>query len=127
MLNTKTLLAMLLLNLSPTLIADDISDDEMKKALEGIIQIKVMESAEPKIISEVSIKSLPTKKKIVKHKKKKVHKKKVHKKKVYKKKVYKKKVHKKRVHKKHKTDFSDLPIAKTLGVIETSKVFTGKY
>ena len=122
MLNTKTLLAMLLLNLSPTLIADDISDDEMKKALEGIIQIKVMESAEPKIISEVSIKSLPTKKKIVKHKKKKVHKKKVHKKK-----VHKKKVHKKRVHKKHKTDFSDLPIAKTLGVIETSKVFTGKY
>ena len=122
MLNTKTLLAMLLLNLSPTLIADDISDDEMKKALEGIIQIKVMESAEPKIISEVSIKSLPTKKKIVKHKKKKVHKKRV-----YKKKVHKKKVHKKRVHKKHKTDFSDLPIAKTLGVIETSKVFTGKY
>lgn len=106
MLNKKNLLIALLIGSSTVLCADAISDDEMKKALEGITQIKIMESAEPKIISEVKVKSLPAKKKIVKHKR-----------------VHHKKVHKKRV----QQDLSDLPIAKTLGVTETSKVFTGKY
>lgn len=106
MLNKKNLLIALLIGSSVVVCADEISDDEIKKALEGITQIKIMESAEPKIISEVKVKSLPAKKKIVKHKR-----------------VHHKKVHKKRV----QQDLSDLPIAKTLGVTETSKVFTGKY
>lgn len=106
MLNKKNLLIALLIGSSVVVCADEISDDEMKKALEGITQIKIMESAEPKIISEVKVKSLPAKKKIVKHKR-----------------VHHKKVHKKRV----QQDLSDLPIAKTLGVTETSKVFTEKY
>lgn len=111
MLNKKNLLIALLIGSSVVVCADEISDDEMKKALEGITQIKIMESAEPKIISEVKVKSLPAKKKIVKHKQ------------VHHKKVHTRKVHKKRV----QQDLSDLPIAKTLGVTETSKVFTGKY
>ena len=111
MLNKKNLLIALLISSSAVLFADEISDDEMKKALEGITQIKIMESAEPKIISEVKVKSLPAKKKIVKHKR------------VHHKKVHHKKVHTRRV----QQDLSDLPIAKTLGVTETSKVFTGKY
>ncbi len=116
MLNKKNLLIALLIGSSVVVCADAISDDEMKKALEGITQIKIMESAEPKIISEVKVKSLPAKKKIVKHKQ-------VHHKKVHHKKVHTRKVHKKRV----QQDLSDLPIAKTLGVTETSKVFTEKY
>lgn len=106
MLNKKNLLIALLIGSSVVVCADEISDDEIKKALEGITQIKIMESAEPKIISEVKVKSLPAKKKIVKHKR-----------------VHHKKVHTRRV----QQDLSDLPIAKTLGVTETSKVFTGKY
>ena len=124
MLAKKILLPILLVTLSPALFAETLSDDEIKKALEGITQIKVMESAEPKIISEVSVKT-PIQTADVE--KKKVHKKRVHKKRVHKKRVHKKRTHKKRrVVKKHE-DLSDLPMAKTLGVTETSAVFTGNY
>ena len=119
MLAKKILLPILLVTLSPALFAEALSDDEIKKALEGISQIKVMESAEPKIISEVSVKKpIQTAN---------VEKKKVHQKRVHKKRVHKKRTHKKRrVVKKHE-DLSDLPMAKTLGVTETSAVFTGNY
>ncbi len=124
MLAKKILLPILLITLSPALFADTLSDDEIQKALEGITQITVMASAEPKVISEVSVKT-PIQTADVE--KTEVTKKKVHKKRVHKKRVHKKRIHKKRrVVKKHE-DLSDLPIAKTLGVTETSAVFTGKY
>ncbi len=119
MLNKKLLLPLILFTLTPTLMADSLSDDKIKKALEDITEIIVMASDEPKVISEVKIKNKEV-----------TVKKKSHKKSVPTKRVDTKKVHKKVHHKRKAVQqeaLNDLPMAKTLGVVETSKVFTGKY
>ena len=124
MLNKKILFSLLFIGISSLSFAENISDEDMKKALEGITQIRVMEASEPKVISEVIVTE-----KVVKqtHKKKTVNAK-VTKKKVIKKstkKATKKKIYKKKTYKKKEVavDLSELKEVQTLGVVSTSEPF----
>ena len=112
MLNTKVLFSLLLVGASSLSFAESISDEDIRKALEGITQTRVMEASEPKIVSEVIV---TEKKAITKQTIKKTTKKKVVKKKLYKKKLYKKK--------KVEVDMSELKEVQTLGVVSKSEPF----
>lgn len=102
MINKLTITSLMLFILSSFTFAEGISDDEIKKALEGIKQIEVIERNESKIISEVLI----TEKVVLKATKSK--------------KKKPKKITKKR---EVEEDLSNLPIVETLGVIKRSESF----
>ena len=106
MLNTKILLSLLLIGASSLSFAESISDEDIKKALEGITQTRVMEASEPKIVSETIITEkiatqTSTRKKSTKRNSRK--------------KTYKKR--------KETIDFSELKEVQTLGVVSQSKPF----
>ena len=111
MLNKKILLSLLLISASSLSFAESISDEDIKKAIEGITQIRVMEASEPKIVSETILTEEVAPKK---NSRKKLIKKKPTKK-SSRKKVYKKK--------KSTIDISELKDVETLGVISTSQPF----
>ena len=98
--------------LTTSLLADT-SEDEIKKALANIQQIKVMDSSSPKIISEVIVKEKISSK--IKRKKRVLVKKKHRK--IKRKKVIKRK----RI--KQKINISQLQDVQTFGVIKTSQPF----
>ena len=55
MINKKSTLTILFLTLTSLSFADSTTEDEIKKALEGITQIKVLDEQEPKVVSEVIV------------------------------------------------------------------------
>jgi len=115
MLNRKILLSLLLLSASSLSFAENISEEDIKKAIEGITQIRVMEASEPKIVSETIItEEVATQTKQKKNSRKKLIKKKSTKK-SSRKKIYKKK--------EVTIDLSELKDVETLGVISTSQPF----
>jgi len=122
MLNTKFLFSLLFIGVTSLSFAESISEEDMRKAMESITQIRVMEASEPKTVSEVIITEETTKqpaeKVMIKPSNKKKKTKKVSKKKVHKKKVYKKK---KKVE--EEIDVSQLQDVQTLGVVSTSEPF----
>jgi hypothetical protein len=122
MLNTKTLFSLLLVGSTSLSFAEGISDEDIKKALEGITPTRVMKASEPKIVSEVIVtEASKQSKKEEKVTTKKVNNKKNTKKVYKKKKIYKvKKIHKK---KKVEVDMSQLQEVQTLGVVSTSEPF----
>jgi len=135
MFNTKFLFSLLFIGVSSLSFAESISEEEMKKAMESITQIRVMETNEPKTVSEVIVtekvtKQIPEKVMVEKLIPKKTTNK-VSKKKIAKKKVHKKKVHKKKIYKKKKVeeeiDVSQLQDVQTLGVVDTSEPFELKH
>ena len=109
MLYKKPLISLLIVSFSSFAFANDISEEELKKALAEITQVKVLDAQEPKIVSEV----------IVTEKEKKVEKK------TKKKKFHKKKIHHKKVRDTiiDNSDINDLPEAKIYGVVDTSEPF----
>ena len=120
MLNRNILLSLLLIGASSLSFAEGISDEDMKKALEGITQTRVMEASEPKIVSETIVTEKVVQAKTKKKSLSKKSTKKSSKKKSYKKKSYKKKVYKR---KKVEVDFSELKDVQTLGVVSKSEPF----
>jgi len=135
MLHKKSLYTLLFFTLSSFSFADTSAEDEIKKALENITQIKVMKSTEKIAETKKAIESTEEIKEVVNENKdkevektvqKEVVKEKTTEKKVVKK--AKKKYHKKKQHKKkkEKIDISKLPEVKTLGVVNVSKPFTLK-
>ena len=110
----------LLLTLTTSLLAES-SEDEIKKALANIQQIKIMKSSSPKIVSEVIIKNKLFKKS------KKIKRKKISNIKKRHKKIKIKKIKTKRVIKrkkiKQKIDISQLQDVETFGVIKISQPF----
>jgi len=110
MLNTKVLLSLLLISASSFSYAESISDEDIKKAIEGITQIRVMEASEPKIVSETIITEKVATQTDPKENSRKKSIKKSSRKKVYKK-------------KKSTIDISELKDVETLGVISTSQPF----
>lgn len=115
MLNRNILLSLLLIGASSLSFAEGISDEDMKKALEGITQTRVMEASEPKIVSETIVTEKVVQAKTKKKSLSKKSTKKSSKKKSYKKKVYKRK--------KVEVDFSELKDVQTLGVVSKSEPF----
>ncbi|MBU1667204.1 hypothetical protein KKC13_02230 [bacterium] len=116
MLQKKILYPLLFLALTAFSYADTSDEATIKKALEGINQIKVMETTAPKVVSEVLItEQTEAPKKVIKTKVIKT--KKALKKPIKKssKKSYKKKV--------DTTDFSKLKDVETLGVVSKSKPY----
>ena len=99
--------SLLALAMSSMVMAEDVTEEAIAKALEGIKQIEVAEFAPNRVISEEEIKQIVPVKKVVKvHHKKKVAYKKTHKK-------PHKKHYKKHTKRKPKVDIMDLPMAKT--------------
>jgi len=115
MLPSKLLFPMLFLTLTAFSFADTNNEEAIKKALEGINQIKVIKSSTPKVVSKVVGKAqIEAPQKAIK-------------KKSLKKSIQKK--HHKKHHKKHskkridKTDFSKLKDVQTFGVVNQSKPY----
>jgi membrane-bound lytic murein transglycosylase B len=109
----RTISPLLLVTFSSLTFANTISDEAMKKALEGVKTIRVMEENEPKTISKTIV-TEKQKSSLHKASKKRFAKKKVSKKRI-KKRVIKKKI--------QNIDFSKLKDVQTLGVLSTSKPF----
>ena len=107
----KTLFPLLFLLSGSFLCADTISDEEMKKALEGISTTRIIKASDSKVISEVIV--VDKKENVIKRKPKKITKKRRIKRRVSKKKV-------------PTIDVSQLKDVETFGVISTSKPFSVK-
>jgi len=124
MINKKSTLTILFLTLTSLSFAETITEDEIKKALAGITQIKVLDAQEPKVVSEVMIeeKAVITPKKIYKKRSSvKKHKRTHVAKKMTRKKVIRRKVTTQEV---EDMDINSLPMAETLGVVSKSEPFT---
>ena len=127
MINKKSTLTILFLTLTSLSFADSTTEDEIKKALEGITQIKVLDEQEPKVVSEVIVeeKKIITPKKSYEKSHEKSHEKtykKSQKKRSYTKKS--KKTYLKRAKEVEDVDINSLPMAETLGVVSKSEPFT---
>ena len=123
MINKKSTLTILFLTLTSLSFADSTTEDEIKKALEGITQIKVLDEQEPKVVSEVIVeeKKIITPKKSYEKSHEKTYKKN-QKKRSYTKKS--KKTYLKRAKEVEDVDINSLPMAETLGVVSKSEPFT---
>lgn len=123
MINKKSTLTILFLTLTSLSFADSTTEDEIKKALEGITQIKVLDEQEPKVVSEVIVeeKKIITPKKSYEKSYEKTYKK-SQKKRSYTKKS--KKTYLKRAKEVEDVDINSLPMAETLGVVSKSEPFT---
>jgi len=117
----KILFPLIFLLSSSFIYADTISDEEMKKALEGISTTRIIKANEPQIIPKATV--VDKKEKIIKSKTQKITKKRRIKRRHSKNKIYKRRVSKKKV---QKIDVSELKDVETFGVINTSKPFTLK-